>query len=155
MRSKRWIGVAAVMAGALATGYIAAREWQARETVWADPADVALVRDGRQVYQSQCASCHGANLEGERNWRKRRPDGTLPSPPHDATGHTWHHADKVLFDITKFGGQRSAPPGFVSRMPAFGEILSDRQIHAVLAYIKSLWPEPIRQRQELVNSRGR
>ena len=62
--------------------------------------DTQLVT-GRQLYVAHCASCHGANLEGQANWQTRRPDGKLPAPPHDATGHTWHHADRVLFDITR------------------------------------------------------
>lgn len=155
MNAKRWIwagiGLAIVVGGA----FYGVAIWRERETVRADPANVELVREGRAVYRAQCASCHGANLEGERNWRQRRPDGTLPAPPHDANGHTWHHADKVLFDITKHGGQRNAPPGFVSRMPGFAENLTDREIFAVLAYIKSRWPEPVRQRQALINDRSR
>ena len=32
-------------------------------------------------------------------------------------------------------------------MPAFGQTLSDAEIWAVLAFIKSRWPEEIRARQ--------
>ncbi|MGH2537836.1 MAG: c-type cytochrome [Candidatus Promineifilaceae bacterium] len=32
-------------------------------------------------------------------------------------------------------------------MPAFGEVLKDEEIAAVLAYSKSAWPEDIRQLQ--------
>ena len=66
--------------------------------------DVAL---GAAVYRDHCASCHGANLEGQPDWMARKPDGRLPAPPHDATGHTWHHADEQLFQMTKKG---MAPP---------------------------------------------
>lgn len=34
-----------------------------------------------------------------------------------------------------------APAGYESDMPAFGGILSDDEIRAVLAFIKSTWPE--------------
>ena len=27
----------------------------------------------------------------------------LPAPPHNETGHTWHHPDEMLFAITKYG----------------------------------------------------
>ena len=101
------------------------------------------------------AVCHAANLEGEKNWRQRRANGTFPSPPHDATGHTWHHSDDILFGITKHGGQRSAPSGFVSGMPPFGGTLSDREIYSVLAFIKSRWPQDVRERQEQTNRRPR
>lgn len=110
-----------------------------------DPEQVAL---GSQVYAEHCASCHGAGLEGEPDWRTRNADGTLPAPPHDETGHTWHHPDQQLFDITKYGVEHFAPPGYRSNMPAFEDVLSDREIWAVLAYIKSRWPEETRRMQE-------
>lgn len=155
MIAKRPIWIAAVVAGALVVGGVGLVQWRSASDVWADPSNRELVRAGQIAYRSQCAACHGAELEGEPNWRRRRPDGTLASPPHDATGHTWHHSDKILFDITKHGGQRNAPPGFVSRMPAFDGILTDREIHAVLAFIKTSWPNSVRDRQESINRRSR
>lgn len=121
------------------------------EDMRADPTDAALVAHGRQVYAEHCASCHGASLEGEPEWRTRNADGTLPAPPHDETGHTWHHPDQQLFDITKYGVERFAPPGYRSNMPAFESILSDRDIWAVLAYIKSRWPAETRRLHEARN----
>lgn len=117
----------------------------------ADPSNADQVARGETVYGENCAACHGKNLEGQPNWRVRGEDGILPAPPHDETGHTWHHADKLLFDITKRGGQAVAPPSFKSGMPAFGETLSDGDIWAVLAFIKSRWPEAARKRQEMMN----
>lgn len=125
------------------------------DRTWADPADRELVEIGRAAYAGQCAACHGAELQGQPNWRQRKPDGTLAAPPHDETGHTWHHPDRTLFDITKYGGQRNAPPGFVSAMPPFEAAMSDREIHAVLAYIKTRWPAEIRERQAGINARSR
>lgn len=109
--------------------------------------DFTMVTRGRQIYAERCAQCHGATLEGQPNWRERRPDGRLPAPPHDAEGHTWHHADRLLFDLVKHGMAPVAPPGYASDMPAFAGTLSDREIGAVLAFIKSTWPEDIRARQ--------
>ena len=118
----------------------------------ADPANARLVTLGETVYRSQCASCHGAKLEGQPDWRVRKPDGKLPAPPHDETGHTWHHADGQLFRLTKRGIKPPlAPEGYRSDMPAFDGVLTDRQIWAVLAYIKSTWPDPIRSRQERIS----
>jgi len=102
---------------------------------------------GADLYARHCASCHGANLEGQPNWRERKADGRLPAPPHDASGHTWHHADEVLFNLTKNGLGPYAPPGYASDMPAFAGTLSDDEIRAVLAYIKSRWPASIREKQ--------
>lgn len=113
----------------------------------ADPSDEEIVAAGETIYRDHCASCHGADLEGQPDWQQQLPDGGFPAPPHDADGHTWHHSDQLLFEITKFGGQALAPPGFKSNMPAFGDRLSDPDIRAVLAFIKSRWPEEIRRRQ--------
>jgi len=107
--------------------------------------DLAL---GEKLYAQHCASCHGANLEGQPDWRKRSPNGRFPAPPHDATGHTWHHPDEVLFAVTKHGlAPPYAPAGYESDMPAFGGKLSDQQIRAVVAYIESRWSPEVRKRR--------
>ena len=102
---------------------------------------------GAVVYAEQCAQCHGERLEGAPDWRTRNEDGTLPPPPHDETGHTWHHPDRQLFELVKLGGGASAPPGFVSAMPPYQDVLADGDIWAVLAFIKSRWPDNMRRRQ--------
>jgi mono/diheme cytochrome c family protein len=78
----------------------------------------------------------------------------MPAPPHDESGHTWHHPDDMLFDITKHGIARYAPPGYQSDMPAFGGVLSDDEIRAVLAFIKSHWrsPEVLDARVEMLRN---
>jgi mono/diheme cytochrome c family protein len=106
----------------------------------ADRRDAAKIALGAKSYAQHCASCHGAKLEGQPNWRERLPNGRLPAPPHDESGHTWHHPDFVLFAITKNGlVPPYAPPNYASDMPAFAGKLSDDEIWAVLAYIKSHW----------------
>ena len=89
-----------------------------------DPAWRGQVELGAGLYARHCASCHGASLEGQPNWRQRLADGSYPAPPHDVTGHTWHHPDSYLFATVKLGGQATAPPGVRSRMPAFASRLS-------------------------------
>ena len=124
----------------------------------ADPDDTRQVALGKSVYDGKCASCHGARLEGQPDWQERLPSGRMPAPPHDASGHTWHHPDSVLFGITKHGlvpGQY-APPSYQSDMPAFSGALSDDEIWAVLAYIKASWPRDIRMAQhEMTRERDR
>jgi mono/diheme cytochrome c family protein len=106
----------------------------------ADAHDTARIALGAKVYARQCAACHGAKLEGQPDWRKRLANGRLPAPPHDESGHTWHHPDRLLFAITKNGlVEPYAPKDYESDMPAFGGKLSDEEIWAVLAYIKSHW----------------
>jgi mono/diheme cytochrome c family protein len=117
-----------------------------------DPADQTLVMQGRAIYANHCAACHGESLQGQPNWRERLPSGKLPAPPHDKTGHTWHHPDALLMDMVKNGlvPGRTAPAGYVSDMPAYGGALSDEEIIAVLAYIKSSWPLKVLQAQKEV-----
>lgn len=64
------------------------------------PSDRIVVSLGSEIYAEHCASCHGRSLEGHPEWQVRDAEGYLPAPPHDETGHTWHHPDKLLFDIT-------------------------------------------------------
>jgi mono/diheme cytochrome c family protein len=111
--------------------------------------------EGQGIYKAECAVCHGARLEGQANWQTRRPDGKLPAPPHDATGHTWHHPRERLAAIVTFGMvPPNAPPGYDSDMPAFAGKLSDAQIDNVLAWIESQWPpEILRQRAEMLKQR--
>jgi len=113
----------------------------------ADPRNAASVALGEQKYGEYCASCHGVQLEGEPNWRSPNEDGSLPAPPHDESGHTWHHGDDLLFRYIKKGGAYVAPEGFVSGMPGFEAMLSDAEIRDILAFIKSKWPEEIRNAQ--------
>ena len=102
-----------------------------------DPAQLAL---GGTIYAQYCAACHGAKLEGQPNWRSRMPNGRMPAPPHDESGHTWHHTDRALFAITKNGlVPPHAPKGYESDMPAFADTLSDAEIGAALAFIASHW----------------
>lgn len=109
--------------------------------------DVVL---GEQLYAENCASCHGINLEGQPDWRSKGSDGKLPAPPHDKTGHTWHHGDLLLFNYTKLGGKevmKRQGIDFDSGMPGFGDTLSDGEIQSILSFIKSTWPERERRVQ--------
>lgn len=114
--------------------------------------DLAIVFQGEQIYRAHCASCHGAELEGQPEWRKRDANGLLPAPPHDASGHTWHHADDQLFEITKYGpGVVIGDVTYKTAMPAYSGILTDEEIVAVLSYLKNAWPAEEREWQEKVN----
>ena len=143
-RSKWWgllPGVVIVVVGLV----VMTLWWSGRSAP--DTGSAAQVTQGRQVYAARCASCHGANLEGQPDWQQELPTGGRPAPPHDETGHTWHHNDQSLFATVKFGGQATAPAGSKSNMPAFGDVLSDDEIRAVLAFIKSTWPPEIQALQ--------
>lgn len=119
------------------------------------PKDTATVQLGSEIYASNCASCHGENLEGQPNWRSPGEDGLLPAPPHDETGHTWHHTDDVLFGITKYGlAEFSGLTGYESAMPVYKDVLSDAEITAVLSFIKSRWPEDVQARHDEMNEQA-
>jgi mono/diheme cytochrome c family protein len=141
--------IAALLVGGITAGIFSFHDGRA------DANDTAQVALGKAVYVANCASCHGADLEGQPDWRVRKADGRLPAPPHDASGHTWHHPDSVLFSITKDGLAEHAPPGYKTDMPAFGDVLTDEEIWAALAYIKSRWPAETRARQEAISKRAR
>lgn len=118
------------------------------------PDDPKVVASGKNIYATQCASCHGANLEGEADWRERLPNGRLPAPPHDKSGHTWHHPDIQLFKLTKRGPAAVVGGEYESEMPAYAGVLSDDEIIAVLSYIKSTWPPTVQARHDRINERG-
>ena len=106
---------------------------------------------GQTLYAEQCAACHGANLQGQANWQQQNDDGTLPAPPHDETGHTWHHDNQLLFDYTKLGGQglfaARGITNFNSGMPGFEGVISDEEIWDILAYIRSIWSQRVQDIQ--------
>lgn len=80
---------------------------------------------GRTLYAQHCASCHGVSLGGQPDWKSPLSSGRMPAPPHDASGHTWHHLDGVLFRIVKEGPVIVVGGGYESDMPPFDGVLSD------------------------------
>ncbi|MQW58650.1 c-type cytochrome [Sinorhizobium meliloti] len=135
------VGVAAA-----GVGLVGAWPWLATR-IENGEASAEIIALGKTLYAKRCAACHGAKLEGQRDWKSPLPSGRIPAPPHDASGHTWHHADGMLFRVTKEGPAAVVGRGYKSDMPGFGNVMSDDEIHAVLAFIKSTWPERERQYQ--------
>lgn len=118
-------------------------------------SDSEQLARGASVYAAHCASCHGAKLEGQPNWKDKLANGRMPAPPHDDSGHTWQHTDKWLFLVVENGMVAPlARHGYESDMPAFRDKLSTHEIRAVLAYIKSHWSEEtLRKREEFLSKR--
>ena len=117
--------------------------------------DNSVIENGKKIYANNCASCHGVNLEGQKKWMSRLPNGLMPAPPHDETGHTWHHPDRYLFMVTKHGIEEFIGEKYPNNMPAYKDILSDEEIIAVLSYIKSTWPTKIKEIHNKINSRSK
>lgn len=136
------ISVAAIAGGA---AFVA----QAKVTPVSQPAKVDLVA-GEALYQENCAACHGVDLEGQPNWQSGDENGRPLAPPHDRTGHTWHHGDTLLFNYTTLGGKAALElqgVDFDSAMPGFAELMTEQQIWDTLAFIKSTWPERMKEVQ--------
>src|SRR5262245_6751023 len=129
MKSRIYAGLA-VGAVVLAIGLVLFRSGLFSTAPDIDPDDPAQVALGGRIYAERCAMCHGVNLEGQPNWMSRKANGRLPAPPHDASGHTWHHPNQQLMIMTK-KGLSGVSPGYESDMPAFEGILTDEEIAAV------------------------
>lgn len=129
-------------ASLLAVGFVCIALWAG----WSYSISAQTPR-GAKLYAEHCATCHGAQLEGQPDSQVADESGVLPAPPHDASGHTWHHDDAMLTDYIRRGGQAvlgDIGVPMTSGMPAFGEILTDGDIAAILGFIKSTWPDRIR-----------
>ncbi len=152
--------VAVAVAGILGVGASALAALLARDATATEAADGLLhwqnaevVAEGAALYDANCAACHGFELEGQPDWQVRLPNGRLPAPPHDRTGHTWHHPDALLIEITTHGTAALVGDGYESDMLGFGDILSEDEIIAVLSYIKSTWPSDVIAIHDDINER--
>ena len=152
MKSRIYAGVSILLIAYIASlGVYASKRQTVPERL--NSNDPALVSAGQTVYANYCAACHGAQLEGQPDWRRAGPDGRLPAPPHDASGHTWHHPDDYLIHVVAEGivAGVDRPAGYQGNMPAFAGVLSKHDTVAVLSYIKSTWPPDHRAWQEATN----
>ena len=83
--------------------------------------------------------CHGAEGRGQAgDWRVRDADGHYPPPPLDDSAHAWHHPTAVLLEVIREG----SPQG-QGKMPAWKGKLTEQEMQDVVAYIKSLWSDPV------------
>jgi len=108
------------------------------------------VIEGEISYKQYCAECHGVDLKGSPTWKQRLEDGSLPPPPQDDTGHTWHHPDRQLIEIGREGGDVA----FNSKMPAFGDRLTGDEIVSILEFLKSKWDTEAREFQWWISVRS-
>jgi mono/diheme cytochrome c family protein len=145
MPGKALSAISVLLRGLLAVAFVCVAVW----ATWTWGSSQELQR-GAELYAEHCAVCHGAQLEGQPDWKIKGKDGVFPAPPHDETGHTWHHDDAMLTDYIRRGGQAVLDDMGVrmtSGMPAFGAILEDDDIKAILAFIKSTWSARVQAAQ--------
>ena len=109
--------------------------------------DSVQIAQGRAIFEQNCAACHGVDGQGQFPEAPLEPDitGRIGAPPHDETGHSWHHSDTSLLQYVTNGGF-SDPARFYT-MPPFNAVLSDEQIKLVIAYIKTMWTDEQREMQ--------
>lgn len=122
--------------------------WYTSEPTPGDAADPDQVAFGARVYARICANCHGSGLDGQLGWQEPLKDGTRLAPAHNADGKAWRLSNQDLFKVVKLGGRYLNPDGGASRMPAFGDKLTDQEIWSVIAFIKSNWPANLQKAQQ-------
>ena len=152
---RSYLVLGSVALAALGLAYLVTLPTETAEaSITLKPNEPAVVSLGKQIYAQNCASCHGVALEGQANWRQRGNDGYMPAPPHDETGHTWHHPDTYLFLMTKYGIEKMIGKTYPNNMPAYEDELSDDEIIAVLSFIKSTWPNNVMRQHDQINARA-
>ena len=100
--------------------------------------DFLQMKRGGQLFQQHCATCHGKNAEGAKNWQQRDVAGKMPAPPLNGAGHAWHHPTAVLMDVIKNGTQRIG-----GNMPPWKDKLKDEEIRDILAWLQAKWSDEI------------
>lgn len=144
----RFLVVAATIGIGITIGSVYWERYSNEIATAADHTNEAQVGLGHTLYTQYCAYCHGDTLAGQEAWDGDYPKGGRPAVPLDGTAPIWRLSDRDIFDITKFGGQPFSPPSYKNDMPAYEGRLADADIWAILAYVKSRWPEDIHVKQK-------
>ena len=126
-------GIVAVGAVVILVIMLATRAPQSTDAAGTPAGYVEVSLDrGQQLYDADCASCHGANGEGYAS-------SETPAPALNASEHAWHHPDDQIVALLRNGGML---------MPAVGATWSDSDLASVLAYVKQWWtPAQLRAQQ--------
>ena len=133
----RFVAVSILIAIFMAASKIYYDRSQVDRLVFIDKTSQAQNSLGKELYQANCAFCHGDELQGQPHWDKTYIEGKRPAPPLNASGNIALLSNRELFEITKYGGQPFAPPGYINEMPAFEMLLKDSQIWAILAFLRA------------------
>ena len=133
----RFVAVSILIAIFMAASKIYYDRSQVDRLVFIDKTSQAQNSLGKELYQANCAFCHGDKLQGQPLWDKTYIEGKRPAPPLNASGNIALLSNRELFEITKYGGQPFAPPHYINEMPAFEMLLKDSQIWAILAFLRA------------------
>jgi copper transport protein len=86
----------------------------------------APIERGRDLYQANCAQCHGTGAKGDGPLA-----GALNPKPFDLTVHVPLHTDKELTDWISNGVARTA-------MPAWKDQFTPEEIQAIINYLRQV-----------------
>lgn len=120
-----------ILAGLSIVAFVMYINWDSSQT--AEPlADERTISLGQQVFQQNCASCHGEQGEGHA--------AIAQAPALNDKEHAWHHPDGQLQELILNGG---------IEMPSFQDELSNEEVAAVIRYFQTLWrPDQLKVQQE-------
>lgn len=106
-------------------------------------ADVAVtpdaVAEGGRLYARNCAACHGSGIDDPPGWRP--VIGGVAPPPLAAEGPPPKSTDGYLVRVIRDGGAAVHGDPARDRMPPFRDVLTNREVHAVVAFLKDRWPD--------------
>jgi len=89
---------------------------------------LAGAEEAKQLYDKQCASCHGPEGKGDGPAGKK-----LKTPPGDFAKTLQAMSDADIAKVIKEGGKAV---GKAPTMPAYGAKLNDAQVQGLVQYIK-------------------
>lgn len=124
----------ATVTGAVVTSSDGGKNWIAYEG--SQNAKPAVIAKGKQLFNTYCQACHGAEGKGQHTTTGFNPNSPPPimAPALDDSAHAWHHSDENLIHAVLNGSPRKGSP-----MIAWKNQLSRADAEALVAYIKSLW----------------
>ena len=97
------------------------------------------IRAGEEIYKAMCAQCHG-----QLNGRPSVLGASFYPPAPQLPGHSSLYTEAQKFWIVKHGIRNTS-------MPAWGRLLSDRDISQVVAFLKTLGPAGVTVRSDELN----
>lgn len=113
---------------------------QPTAAVPAQPPGLSRVEEtGKRLYVAICAYCHGVNGDG---FGLNAPNLAVPPRDHTDASYMASRTDEQLFAVIKYGG---GAQGRSNLMPPWGGRLSDREITALVAYVRTLPGTPAKQ----------
>ena len=111
-----------LVVAAIAIGIAGILLWPKSANSIAQTVPVEVLSRGENLFQSNCASCHGDKGQGHKALKE--------APALNGSEHSWHHADSQVVNLIRNGG---------INMPAVGKGLSDEDIEAIMLYYKQWW----------------